>query len=468
MKLDPYDSSPRGVLIRPLNETWNFAFNFESPSGVVLLSKIAADRLSDLLRNSDGQTSRIRNCESEIDTLLAKRGLINFKTSLPAAVSFSTPKTKKKSLNVWLHLVNACNFRCHYCYIPELAHKIDPASIERLSVAKEAAFPILEKLFNFCENNAIESLHLKFAGGEPTLNLPLLEHFCSTARKYPSNVRTSFGMITNGSFSADSLLPILQKYKINISISIDGYEESHDQVRYTTNDVGTRIGSWNTIVSNVKQLLAEGIQPYFLYTITRLNYRALRSFANFCHPQGLGFRLSLVRHTLPPPNELVEEMGNHLVEFYRGLGHSLPVTLRFERDARFAEWNLAKQKYSACGTCRNYVAIDNNGFVSSCQMAMNEPQGNLVKEQLSTIMDRFAVDSRTALLVNPTLKTGACARCRFFHVCAGGCPQHTLRALGTFHTPSPWCSVFGKVVPVYVEATARHLLRKMEHALCTN
>ena len=180
-----------------------------------------------------------------------------------------------------------------------------------------------------------------------------MEHFCSTARNYPSKVRVTFGMITNGSFPAERLLPLLQKYGVKISISIDGHEESHNQVRYTTNDGGLRIGSWNTISRNVERLLAEGIRPYFLFTITRLNYRDLRAFADFAHSQSLGFRLSLVRQVSPPSEELVHEIADYLVGFYRQLAYTMPTTMRFERDAKFAEWNLAKKKHLACGTCRN-------------------------------------------------------------------------------------------------------------------
>jgi len=129
--------------------------------------------------------------------------------------------------------------------------------------------------------------------------------------------------------------------------------------------------------------MAEGIRPYFLFTVTGQNYRDLEPFSSFCHTQSLGFRISLVRSKIPPRDQLLERVGSHLSDFYERLGKTMPLNLRFERDAKFAEWNLSKKKALACGTCRNYVAIDQNGLVSSCQMAMDKPHGNLLREDLS-------------------------------------------------------------------------------------
>jgi sulfatase maturation enzyme AslB (radical SAM superfamily) len=61
----------------------------------------------------------------------------------------------------------------------------------------------------------------------------------------------------------------------------------------------------------------------------------------------------------------------------------------------------------------------------------------------------------------PEEKNGPCTKCEYFHVCTGGCPQHTIAVTKTGDLPSPWCGVFGNLLPKYIEARARHMLRQL-------
>ena len=455
---EPFDCSERSVYLGSLGTGCWFAFNYAKPSGVVLLSAIAAARLRDLLESDGGQSAKAPL--PAIDAELARRGLIGQRGSHSGAQPTALQARKEKALNVWINSTNACNFSCHYCYIPHLAKGANEAAIEQLSLPKGAISRILQRLFSFCEANGFDRLHLKLAGGEPTLNLPSLEHFCSEAASYSSPVRVSFGMISNGSFEVETVLPFLKRYRIKPSISVDGIGTTHDQVRHLAIDTKPQFSSWQRIADTTERLCQEGLPPYFLFTLTSANLEDLNAFAEWCHSRCLGFRLSLVRQHIPPGPAFQKRMASALVSLYRQLGESMPVNLRFERDAHFAEWNLAKQKLSACGSCRNYVAIDHQGQVSSCQMTMDTPQGDLTQDSLAAIMASFHHDPQRRLLANPNLKTGGCRRCRYIHVCGGGCPEHTRQVFQTSDTPSPWCSVYGTLAPVYIEAAARHLLRK--------
>jgi uncharacterized protein len=451
----PFDGSARGVRIGRLGEDVWFAFNYANPGGVVLLSETAARRLEELTASNE-----VTN-HSELDTQLQKHGL----AGNPAYTAILPPQ--RKSFNVWLHVTNACNFSCHYCYIPHLAHDIDPESIEKVSVPRDAVFPILNKLFTFCESRGFSHLHLKFAGGEPSLNRSLIEKFCNEARCYRGPVRVSFGMLSNGSFDTKALIPVLVQHKIKLSISLDGIGATHDRIRHTTGH-GTQTSSWKQIVAAARDLIDAGLPPYFLFTVTAVNYREIDEFADWCHSQRLGFRLSLVRNPVPPTIGLQENVAAALVQLYRRLGECMPIDLSFERHARFAEWTLTKQKFAACGSCRNYVALDHRGGVSSCQMTLNAPQGNILTQPMEEILSRLNANPDLATLTNPTTKSGSCRDCHYFHVCAGGCPQHTRQAFGTFERRSPWCFVYGTVAPVYVEAAARHLLRRAKAMLEKN
>ena len=453
MRTEPFSSSAREVYVGRLDSEHYFAFNFGAPRGVAVLSKRAVARLGEWKHGTAEPTS-IESAKLDAD--LAKRGLI---PTLP--VQFQSPPKPEgdRRFTVWLHVTNACNFGCHYCYIPHLNRTINPESIARLSIPKSSISPLLAKLVTFCERNGLEKLQLKFAGGEPTLNLPLIEALCSEATTYDSSVKISFSMLSNGSFDTQTVGPILKKFNIALSISADGIAESHDRIRRSI-DKSAPFSSWDKIETVTRELLNLGIHPYFLYTVTSGNLDQVSAFSDWCHSKKLGFRLSLVRNKIPPTRALQERAANMLTQFYARLGHTLPVDLRLERHARFSEWNLSKIKHSACATCRNYVAVAQNGDVSSCQMTMNTPHGNILLEPMENILSKFKSDPNLQTLANPDRKSGACLRCQFFHVCSGGCPQHTSHTFGNPDGPSPWCEVYGAVAPVYIEAVARHLLRR--------
>lgn len=194
--------------------------------------------------------------------------------------------------------------------------------------------------------------------------------------------------------------------------------------------------------------------------MTKRNASSLSAFASWAHAQGLGFRLSPVRLPRPPTVEELEVVSEHTSSLYFQLGRKMPTSLNFERDARFAEWNLRKKKMIACGSCRNYLAVSETGEIRSCQMAVAS-NFNIHTHTIDQALVGFRLKADTELLAQPHLKAGPCTTCEYYHVCCGGCPQHTTAVYGTSDIPSPWCSLFGTLIPIYVKAKAHHLWRQV-------
>ncbi len=154
-----------------------------------------------------------------------------------------------------------CNFGCYYCYVPQLEKNVDPSLVDAKTMATDDFTVVLDRLLHYCREVGLSELHLKFAGGEPTLNLSRLESFCELAKaKETSALRITFGMISNGSFNLDAMEPILRAYDIELSLSIDGYGTSHDRIRFER-DSGQKVGSWARVSSNALGLAAAGRPP---------------------------------------------------------------------------------------------------------------------------------------------------------------------------------------------------------------
>lgn len=431
----------RGLCFEPLPGGYGYAFDFDTPSGVKLLQPIIFSRLQKL-----SEPDQVSVLDEQLDSTVA--------------LLRRNPHASESSarLTVWLHVINRCNFACHYCYIPHLKRSVDRRTIEKHSLGRSTIHPLLNNLLGYCAVECLTELHINFAGGEPTLNLPLVEEFCREAHVLGGDVKITFGMISNGSFEANELIPLIRRFNIRLSLSVDGYKDSHDRIRFEM-EGRTKHGSWCKLTENVNLLIEQEILPYFLYTVTPSNYRSIQDFAAYAHSHRLGFRLSLVRTKDSVAPEVMTRMADELSGLYDSFAENLDVSLPILRYAAFAEWHLYKRKQVPCSSCRKYFAVDNAGNVASCQMRMDRTYGNAVSEPFSKIVSRVRGDSANATLSRPEAREGVCVRCQFFHVCASGCPQHNQQATGLMDHPSPWCHVYGTVLPRYIRAVARQLQR---------
>jgi uncharacterized protein len=458
----PFSGAAPSILTGAAGASFYYAYNLDNPGGIKLLNSAAHGRLvAHLACGPD--IPDLAAIETEEDRALYDHGI----AKLRHAYKRADMPSQGKSLGIWLNVADACNLNCFYCYIPELRKRVAPQdiSITKFSIDSDTIDLVVQRLVDYCSQNQIAKVHIKFAGGEPTLAIEQVQRFCRLFRAARPNLSVSFGMLTNGVFDPAIVLPVIREHRIGVSISIDGMRDNHDRIRYSSVEGGRRVGTWERIQRNIASLLQAGVRPYFLYTITPKNLGDVEPFAAFVHSLGCGFRLSLERGNRVIGHDTQLKTADALTSFYQRLAESAPLTVRFDRDAKFSEWTLDRKKSAACSTCRGYMAIGRDGGVASCQMRLNEPVGNLRKESVDGCVAGFDDDVRTRLLKHPEQKAGACTRCEYRYVCAGGCPQHTRDVYADFDRPSPWCHVYGSLVRPYIDASARHLARRAESAI---
>lgn len=443
LPLRPYlDESPT-LVVEELDSEYSFAFNYENPSGVVLLRGAARDDALDAIADENAKGVASLN-QGERSTTLKR-------------LLRAQPQRTEATLNFWIHVTDSCNLGCYYCYIDDVDRYQSSA---RQAMTSDTAAVVLNRIRSDALIQGVRKIHFKFAGGEPLLALDALRQFCKLAdATLPSEeFAVSYGVITNGLSMPDGAIDLIQFRRMNVSISLDGHEELHDRTRFVLHD-NKRIGSWAQVCSNIARLQEKGVTPYVLHTVSPANIDGLERLQHFLGAKGIGFRLSLVRLDHLPSESSIKRFQDALVRFYSNLPDVFPLNLRIERDARFAEWNPSKSKQMACGSARNYFSVDSHGKLSSCQMAAVRPLVNLHEDDIEAAR-RIALNRPdTKILAAPHTRSGGCTQCYFRSTCAGGCSQHTLAVTGTMDRPSPWCGVYGTLYPVYVRAIARHRLK---------
>ena len=66
------------------------------------------------------------------------------------------------TLSAWLHITNACNLRCHYCYVSKSSDHME----------QETARRAVDAVIRSAVRHGYQHVHLKYAGGEAALQMP--------------------------------------------------------------------------------------------------------------------------------------------------------------------------------------------------------------------------------------------------------------------------------------------------------
>jgi len=136
----------------------------------------------------------------------------------------------------------ACNLKCKYCY-----EGLDKPSLNMTpSVAEEALKFII---FDF-DSKKDDLLLINFHGGEPFLNFKLIQYFVTKLKQYYTNKKeVVFTATTNATLLDKEIIDFIIKENIEITVSIDGEKDTHDQMRPFYNGQGSHdIVMKNTLI----------------------------------------------------------------------------------------------------------------------------------------------------------------------------------------------------------------------------
>ena len=144
-----------------------------------------------------------------------------------------------KQLTVILKVSERCNINCSYCYFfngNDQTYKDHAAFISLDTINNTADF-----LSKSIVNHNIKFLRIDFHGGEPLLLKP--EYFSQICeifiKKLDHLTKLQFVVQTNAILLNDNWLNILDKYKVNVGVSIDGPPKIHDKYRIDHHNRGT-------------------------------------------------------------------------------------------------------------------------------------------------------------------------------------------------------------------------------------
>lgn len=167
-------------------------------------------------------------------------------------------------MNYVLHLTDACNLNCKYCYENK---KCAELSVENI-----------KSIIDYEISNKSKTSHIGFYGGEPLLKKDLIYTTIEYIKSKKSKTKFSFGITTNGTLIDDEFIEFMKKNDfINIAYSFDGDEKVQNLNRVTADGRGT----FEVVFKNAKKLLEAFDYTAAMVVVTKNNVRELENSVNF-------------------------------------------------------------------------------------------------------------------------------------------------------------------------------------------
>ena len=418
-------------------------FNPVSSGGVVVLNEAAFGIYQRFARPVAMVDAMSWPGEGTTRTILrlGQTGII-YPVGQPARPQFRDSKV----LTAWLHVTNACNLRCPYCYVNKSAEKMEDST----------GLAAVEAVIGSTLNHGFEAVKLKYAGGEASLNQQLMirmhDHAEALTRRHGLGLRAT--LLSNGVRLPTALVDVLKQKNIRVMISLDGVGKTHDAQRPFVNGKP----SFRHVERTVTQLMEQGHPPHLSVTITDRNVAHLSETVRFAMDRGLTFSFNFFRDNacaeiLPQLRYREQDMIVAILGAFDVIEEYLPPWSVL--GSILDRGQLLQPRQRSCGVGQDYVVIDQRGQVAKCHMEIERTLGDIFTADPLALVMR---DRSTALNLIADEKEG-CRDCTWRYWCSGGCSVATFRATGRYDIKSPNCNIYQAIYPPALRLEGLRLLK---------
>ena len=424
------------TLMLPLTSEFQLAFSPLAPAGPSVLNRAAWQRYQMFQTGSLPLTL-------PVDRQLADQHLLVSEAAPPKLRAESA-----QQLTAWLHVTNACNLDCPYCYVRKSSESMD------VSIGMQA----IETIFQAAQQRQMPRIKLKYAGGEASLQMPLIRqlHEHALALSRATSIDLQAVLLTNGVHLSLPSIDWLAKTGMKIMVSLDGIGAVQDRQRPLKG--GGK--SFERVEQTIAHLLQNGITPHISITVTAASASQVAEVVDWVLKRSLTFQLNFYRQTSlnsSPEDWAIEENAiiSGLQSAYRVIEQSLPDYPIF---GGLLDKVQAQAHTHTCGVNQNYLVFTHRGQVSQCQMHLNQP----VSDRLSA--DTLWTDLAQGPIQNLSVdEKEGCQTCPYRYRCTGGCPLETFQATGRWDVKSPHCNIYRTLYPEVLRLEGLRLLKNHIH-----
>lgn len=343
--------------------------------------------------------------------------------------------------NAMLILTKQCNLQCKYCY----ENKKDEIM----------TLDTLKNIINILNNNACQSEtfpRISFFGGEPLLYYEeLIKPACQYAKEL--NPKFNLSITTNGTLLTEDILNYFKLMNVNIMLSIDGCEESHNLNRKYFNGEG----SFSDIEAIIPSLLQKRPNTVARMTVTPENCKYI--FDSLKCMQNFNFDTFNIL-----PNEFDNWSDDDFIEIENQMNlikdyiinsfeqEEIPLVPRLIEQMfckrvikEYEVYNNRHRQTSSslpCSRCglglQGKVVIDPNGDIFTCpHCSLNANEEEIMWiGNIATGINEERIDNLLKLNENHPMTAPSgikCEDCPLNSICSGGCTPNKYLLTGDFN-----------------------------------
>jgi uncharacterized protein len=308
----------------------------------------------------------------------------------------------------------------------------------------------VDRLVAAATQHGYDTLRLKYAGGEPTLNFDTVEaiHDHAVRRAAQAGLGLTEVVLSNGVGVPDATLDVMAEAGLGLMISLDGGPAAHNRLRSGPDGCPT----YAAVVDTVERAMARALRPDVSITLTARNLDGVSGAARFALARNLPFSLNFYRECAAAAAAARYVVPGRRIDAVRGVfqvasaypDYAVPLAGILDR-AR-----LDVPHYYPCSAGRDYVAVDIRGGVAACQMLLDTPWSHLSAED-----PLAAIRCQGRGLFQPVDAHPECQDCPWRAACAGGCPLMWGTALH-----EAYCRAYRALLPELVQLEARRLVTR--------
>lgn len=352
-----------------------------------------------------------------------------------------------------LNVAHACNLRCRYCFAGQGRFGAGP-ELMSWTVGRAAVDFLLAQAPPGAE------LEIDFFGGEPLLNFSLVRallHYGATQSRAQGKV-LRFTLTTNGLLLDEEKLDLLNRYQVQLILSLDGRPAVHDRYRVFPDGRG----SYAAVLPRVQAAVAarQGENYFIRGTFTRAN---LNFSEDVAHLVALGLRrLSLEPVVAAATEDFAlrpEDLPVLAAEYDRVVALHLeeqaagrPFTF-FHFQIDLEPGLCLPKRLQGCGAGYQYLAVAPGGELYPCHQLVGQPAFLLGSVQQGVTNRRLQEQFLSLHVLNKT-----CRHCWARYFCGGGCHAANLSYGGRMEQPYALaCSLVKKRLEcaIYLKASGK-------------
>ncbi|MCK4393288.1 SPASM domain-containing protein [Candidatus Bipolaricaulota bacterium] len=323
-----------------------------------------------------------------------------------------------------LYVTYQCNLACEYCYL-EYFMKGKSTELMKVETARAAA----ELAKRTVQDNNCAELVIVFTGGEPLLNIPVIDEVLGSLSPWAEarDIELMSIIFSNGTTPTERILDALSKYNLFFQITLAGAKDIHNKKRPYKRGGDT----YEDIIMTLTLLRKHQVPFGIRVDVDRENYTSIAKMLDDLR-ENVGEEMYIKFFPIIPGAEASSLSWTSSCLALTELGE-LSTLWRIARAKGFKVMLTPLKKYVYCDylTNRGYI-VDPLGDVYKCGGAVG------VKERRIGTLDsqgkiREATHWYYDWMTRSPLTVNKCRNCKFLPTCGGGCAGVAYDKHKTYH-----------------------------------